>query len=95
MFILFFDEDKEILVNTDQISRIEVAYPEQDPKTGRKFETSVSYGRENLNAVRQYKVFFGNEPIIVPNGDNPLRKVVEDIYKNAIKGGGSKNDQHP
>jgi hypothetical protein len=87
MFILFCDNDKEILVNTDQISRIEVTYPEHDPNTGMKFTTGLQYGRENLNTVRRYRVFFGNEPIIVPTGDNPLRKVVEDIYKNAIKGG--------
>jgi hypothetical protein len=86
MFILVVHDDKEILVNTDHISRIEITYPEHDPKTGKKFATRLNYGRENLNAVRRYKVFFGNEAIVVPAGDHPLHKAVEDIYKKAIKG---------
>jgi hypothetical protein len=92
MFIRVYrkDEDKEILVNTDHIWKIEITYAIPDPKTRRGYATTLKDGLENPNSIKIYKVFFGADTVsLTPPPDDPVRKVMDDIYKNAVKGSGS------
>ena len=88
MFIRIFrrSDDKEILLNVNLISKIEIEYgfPGND---GNYWETSLDQGAANPEAVRFYKVHVAGEVLLLgANPDDPVMKVFEEIYKNAIKG---------
>ena len=79
-------ERKELLVNVNHVSKIEVEYamPGGD---GDYWRTSLDQGLTNPEALRCYRVFVaGEELLLVANPDDPVIKVFEDIYKGAIKG---------
>ncbi|HEY7426884.1 MAG TPA: hypothetical protein VH682_21790 [Gemmataceae bacterium] len=84
------NENKEILVNVNSIWKIEVQYAEKAPygagMTAGMF-LNMAKGMNDPDAVRVYKIFFGNESATVSAGmDNPVMKAMEQIYMNAIKG---------
>ena len=90
MFIRIFrrQEGKEVLLNTNHIWKIEVeqGIPPEEPG-GYAFRTSVADGLSDPNAVRFYRVFIGDEEIyLVANPDDPVTRVIEKIYNEAIKG---------
>ncbi len=88
MFIRIFrpKEDKELLLNVNHISKIEVEYavPSND---GNYSSISLKQGLKNPEAVRFYRVHVAGEVLLLEsNPDDPVMKVLEEIYKAAIKG---------
>ena len=88
MFIRIFrpSEGKEILVNVDHVSKIEVEYavPGND---GKYFSTTLEAGLNSPEAVRFYRVHVGGETLLLAaNPNDPVVKVFDEIYKKAIKG---------
>ena len=79
-------EKKEILVNVNHIWKIEVTYAVPDAKKPRMgLQVSLKKGAEDPNALRVYKMFFGNDTAeLTPNLDDPIRTVLDEIYKNAF-----------
>lgn len=83
-------EDKEILINVNSIWKIEVTYAVADG-SGRPFSTGLKEGIKNPDARRMYKVFFGSEEsTIAGEPDDPVMKLLEQIYKDAVKGTGKR-----
>jgi len=79
-------EEKEILLNVANIWKIEVSYGVPSEGTAILYGTSLRDGAENPEAIRLYKVFVGSETIsLVGNPNDPVIKVLEDIYKDALK----------
>lgn len=79
-------EDKEMLINVNSIWKIEVMYGERRAD-GSTWVVSLEDGLKNPNAVRFYKLFFGGEEVLLPSApDDPVVKVIEGIYKDAVKG---------
>jgi hypothetical protein len=88
MFVRVFrpKEQKEILVNVNSVWKIEVSYTMPD-KGPHGWVTNLKDGLENPDAVRWYTVFVGSEEITLPaNPNDPVVKLFEEIYKNAVKG---------
>jgi hypothetical protein len=98
MFIRVYrrKEDREILLNVANIWKIEVQYaiPASEPG-GMGFMVGLAEGINNPNAVRVYEVFAGSEQIrmVAEDPDDPVIKVLEQIYKDAIKGAGGKGQE--
>ena len=87
MFIRIFrpKERKEMLINVDHISTIEIEYGEPS-NDGNYWRTSLEEGLNNPEALRFYRVHVaGEELLLVSDPDDPVVKVFEDIYKAAIK----------
>ena len=81
-------ERKEILLNTDNISKIEVQYAVPSKKSGDTMLHGVTLheGATNPAAIRLYKVFFGNETYLLRSLPNdPVVQVIQDIYDHAIR----------
>ena len=79
--------DKELLVNTDHITKIEVEYA--IPGEGKAEDThiDIEHGLDNADAVKWYRVFLGAEEVVLRSDpDDPVVKVIEEIYNKAIKG---------
>ena len=88
MFIRVFrpSENKEMLFNVDHISKIEVEYAIPSDG-GNCWSTSLDQGIKDTGTVRFYRVHVAGEAILLrSNSDDPVIKVIEDIYKAAIKG---------
>jgi hypothetical protein len=82
------NDSHEVLINVSSISRIEVRYyvPPEEGKTGPAWNTSVSSAQENPAAMRVYKLFVGEKEILLPaNPNSGAMRLIEEIYKNAIK----------
>jgi hypothetical protein len=80
---------REILVNVGHISKIEVEYvvPSGMPERSRYQGTSVEAGQEDENAVRIYNIHVGGEVFVLESNPNdPVLKIIDDIYKAAVKG---------
>jgi hypothetical protein len=78
------DDSKEILINVSTISKIEVTY--YVPGETTNWKTSLTAARENPEAFRVYRVFVGGEEILLPaNPNSESMKLLEEIYKTAIK----------
>jgi hypothetical protein len=92
MFIRVYrpNEQKEVLINTHHIWKIEVTYGVGSPnQPGILLGTSLQEGIENPEAIKHYKVFAGSDTInLVQDPNCPVVKVIEDIYKNSVKGNG-------
>ncbi len=91
MFIRVYreQEQKEILFNTNSIWKIEVTYAVPGPpESDRLYATSLERGATDPGAVRVYRVFVGSEEILLlsTDPDDPALKVLNDIYKDAVKG---------
>jgi hypothetical protein len=77
-------EDKEILLNIGMIWKIEVSYAVKGENT--YWVTSLEEGAENPDAKRVYDVFVGGERIkLAGKPGDPVMKVIEEIYRSAIK----------
>ncbi|MFN5909180.1 MAG: hypothetical protein ACK5A3_24270 [Planctomyces sp.] len=97
MFIRLFQprERKEILVNVNHVSKIEIEYavPGND---GNYWLTSLDHGISNPDAVRFYRVFVAGEEILLPSNPNDsVVRVFEEIYKNSIKGPDDQSEPGP
>jgi hypothetical protein len=98
MFVRIFrpKEDKEILLNTDHIWKIEVEYGVRSSNGKKISKVLLSEGINNPDAIRSYKVFFGNEKTrLAAEPNDPVMKVIEKIYNDAIKGGGKSKGSDP
>jgi hypothetical protein len=87
MFIRIFrpSERKELLLNVNLISKIEIEYamPGND---GNYWRTSLEVGAANPEAVRFYRVHVAGEVLLLEaSPDDPVMKVFEGIYRDAIK----------
>ncbi len=88
MFIRIFrpKEDNELLVNVDHISKIEIVYTVPSGRSD-YWVTSLDHGLTNPEAIRIYRVHVAGEELLLrANPDDPVMRVFEEIYKNAIKG---------
>jgi hypothetical protein len=88
MFIRVFrpNSNKEILINTSAIWKIEVTNGVPGPNMN-AFAARPDEGADNPSAVRVYKVFAGDEAFAVTaNPNDPVTKVLDQIYKNAVRG---------
>lgn len=81
-------ERKEILLNTDNINKIEVQYAVPSKKSGDTMLHGVTLheAATNPEAIRLFKVFFGSETCLLRSLPNdPVVRVIQDIYDRAIK----------
>jgi hypothetical protein len=79
--------DKELLVNTDHITKIEVEYAQPGGDGKDDAHIDVEFGLNDPDAVKWYRVFIGSEEVTLRSDpDDPVVKVIEEIYNNAIKG---------
>jgi hypothetical protein len=78
-------DKSEVLAVLHTVSKIEVSYPERDPKTGTHFTTTLKYGIDHPNASRVYKLFVGNKPVLLVRAlvDCPLSEALWEILKNS------------
>ena len=86
MFIRVFRprEQKELLINIAHASLIEVLYGVGS--VGDYWRTTLEEGLQNPEAVRWYKIHVAGDVFqIVGNPDDPVAKVIEEIYKSAVK----------
>lgn len=86
-----FEERKEVLFNTNYITKIEVEYavPGNGPGGADYWSITLEEGLTNPEAKRFYRVFAaGEEYYFASNPNCPVIKVFEEIHKNAIKGRG-------
>lgn len=88
MFVRLFrpSERKEVLVNVNLVSKIEIEYavPGQD---GNYWKTTLDDGIENPDAVRFYRVHVAGDVFVLASAPNdPVMIIFEEIYKKAIKG---------
>jgi hypothetical protein len=89
-FIRIFDKarDKEILININAISEIEIEYVVMGEGRHKKvgFSVGLAMGRTNPEAMRIYHIIAGGvKHTLGANPGSPVMQVLEDIYKNAIK----------
>ncbi|MSQ96588.1 MAG: XRE family transcriptional regulator [Gemmataceae bacterium] len=89
-FIRIFDmsKDKEILLNVNAISEIQVEYVVLGKGPQKKVGFSVGLGeaRKNPDAMRIYHIFVGaTRHTLAANPGSPVMQVLDDIYKNAVK----------
>ncbi len=78
---------KELLVNVDHISKIEVQYVvrSNDPNDKSGYVVDLRRGIEDPAAMRIYCVFVAGEELRFPGiPDDPVIKVIQDIYEKAI-----------
>jgi hypothetical protein len=93
-FVRVFRRDEgritgEVVFDTDRISRIEVEYAVRPTDPGSKLLRPVdtATGLKDENAVRCYRVFFGGDSVfLMANPNNPVVKIIEQIYNDAVKG---------
>jgi hypothetical protein len=79
-------EQKELLINLDSVWKIEVTYGIPGDN-GSARQVTLNAGLKNPKALRYYRVFVGDEKILLEgHPDDPVIKVFEDIYKKAAKG---------
>jgi len=89
-FIRIFDKknDREILINVNSISEIQVEYVVKGTGAQERVGFSVGLGeaRRNPEAMRVYHfVVNGNKHTLVANPGSPVMQMFDDIYKNAVK----------
>ena len=79
-------EAEEVFIPVHSIARIEVSYA--IPQANRTaHECSVQKGVSDPNAVRVYTIFAGGEKYkLAANPGSRTMQVLEEMYKNAIKG---------
>jgi hypothetical protein len=78
---------KEVLFNTNHISKIEVKYGVPSTYDTLLHAVPTDVGLTDENAVRCYEVHFGHDTMfIAANPDCPVVKIIEEIYTNAVKG---------
>jgi hypothetical protein len=88
MFIRVFkgQQRKEMLLNVDHISKIEVEYTVEGAD-GNLWLTSSKEGAENPATTRFYRVHLGGDSFLIQsNPGDPVMDVIEEIYKSAVKG---------
>lgn len=79
------NDDRELLLNVDHVSKIEVGYSVPGDK-GDYWCTTVADGQTDPSARKIYTVFVGGESYTLSaNPDDPVMQVIEGIYKSAVK----------
>jgi autonomous glycyl radical cofactor GrcA len=87
MFLRIFRpaEEKELLVNIDHITKIEVKYVVPGEK-GEYWTTTLKEGVENPQAKRRYTIHVAGEVIrLLADEEDRVRAAIERIYQEAIK----------
>lgn len=89
-YIRIFDkkQDCEVLINVNAITEIHVHYVVQGKGAQKRIGFTVGYGaaKDNPDALRIYDIFIGATKYkLAANPGSPVMKVLEEIYKNAIK----------
>jgi len=75
------EECREFLVNINHISLFEILYS----RNGHQINAKVA--AEDPDAERVFKFSVGGEVFHVPSDPNdPVTKVLDELYKNAVKG---------
>ena len=89
MFIRLYrpSEQKEIIINLNHISKIEITYA--IPSENNDFwRTTLTEGSKNPISVRIYKFWISGESFsLISNPDDPVVAEIEKIYLSAIKSG--------
>jgi hypothetical protein len=76
--------DREMLINVNSITKIEVKYAEEGEK-GRLYDLSPNRGLKDPSAVKSYVVHYGSESFhVLANPDSKVLKVIEGYYLGAI-----------
>jgi hypothetical protein len=81
------DENKEVLINLNRISTIEMSYGISDDGTNFT-QVSLRRGASDPTAVRMYKFMIEGKPFsfAARNPDDPLTKALGKIYNDVLKG---------
>jgi hypothetical protein len=88
MWIRFYREkgDKEILVNSGMIWKIEVTYLIPGPNR-MGHPVGLERGLNDPEAIRAYKIFFGSETAnVAADSTSLVAKVIQGIYDNCQRG---------
>ena len=85
--VLRESENMEVLLNVDCIIKIEVLYGVRsaDPEDTRLHGVTLREGLTNPEAIRSYKVYVGSDSFFLVAGNDPVIRVIQDIYENAIR----------
>ena len=87
MFIRIMKDERELLLNLDHVSKIEVWYVIQDPKNPTKdYEISSSVAATAVEAIRKYRINVGGEWYLIdsdPSGRIGL--ALSSIYEKSLK----------
>lgn len=86
MFVRIFQHPgKELLVNVDHVSKIEVEYAVPTSEGDYRL-VPLNQGVTDPNAVRSYRVHVAGEVLLlIANPDDPVLKIFEEIYKSAVQ----------
>jgi hypothetical protein len=82
------NERMELLLNVEQITKIEVKYgvPSKNPEDRKLYGVVLRDGISDPAAIRLYTVFIGGESYPLPGvTDDPVVRVIQEIYENAIR----------
>jgi hypothetical protein len=74
-------EDKEVIINTSLIWKIEIAYSET--ANGNDWSVSAATGIADPSKTKWYRIFIGNEILVARASSGGLAQVAEDIDKSA------------
>ncbi|MBS0206623.1 MAG: hypothetical protein JSS49_27415 [Planctomycetes bacterium] len=81
-------EMKELLLNVDHISKIEVQYAVKghDPNDRSGYVVSLKQGAEDPKSIRIYRfTIAGEEYLLAGVTGDPVVRVIQEIYENAIR----------
>jgi hypothetical protein len=86
MFIRVYQKNREMLLNVNRISKIEVAYG-IGGGGGNIWRVHLEESTEDPQTVRVYHVHIdGEEFLLQADVSNPVTKLIEQIFKDAVKG---------
>lgn len=78
------NERRELLLNLENISKIEVEYYVRR-KDGDLYQVSLDDGINDASAVRCYKVYVGDEILkLMANPNDPAVIAIDEIYQSSI-----------
>jgi hypothetical protein len=87
MWIKIVSASEEVLINLDQVSKIEIGYwvPNPNSPTENIF-TPRTAAISDERASRAYKLYLGSETFFLPSSpDSPAMKAITKIYKDSLE----------
>ena len=80
-------DNKEVLINLEQISLFEVSYSMRD-RNGDYHPVSLKDAAENPAAIRMFKFQVGGEDVVIAadNPKDPIKSALAEMYSGALKG---------
>ena len=85
MFMRIYQEKREMLLNVNRISKIEVAYG-VGGGGGNLWRVHLEESTQDAQTVRVYHVHVdGEEFLLQADTSNPVTKLIEQIFKDAVK----------